>query len=131
MPWTSRRVSRPTRTAILGAPPQGDRGAGGLLGVESCGDPGRAEDALPFLFVGARQADARRDPGGVLDDAAGDIVAPGDAAEDIDEDRPDPGLPPDDVQGLAHPLRGRPTADDREVGRATGEMAQAIAPATH
>src|SRR5207237_237866 len=27
MPWTSRRVSRPTRTASLGAPPQQDGGA--------------------------------------------------------------------------------------------------------
>src|SRR5438445_4488713 len=133
MPWTSRRVSRPTRTAMMsaGAPRQGHRGAGGFLGVESRGDPGVPEDALPLLLVGAGQADARRDPGGVLDDAAGDIVAPGDAAEDIDEDRPDPGLPLDDVQGLAHSLRGRPAADVQEVGGAPAEMRQEVERAHH
>src|SRR5207244_2257008 len=44
---------------------------------------------------------------------------------------PDPGLPLDDVQGLAHSLRGRPAADVQEVGGAPAEMRQEVERAHH
>src|SRR4051794_8739719 len=52
------------------------------------------------------------------DEAVGDGVAGGDAAEDVDEPALDGGVGRDDVRAVAHALGGGATADVQEVGRA-------------
>ena len=71
------------------------------------------------------------DPWELLDDPPGDLVAPRDAAEDVDEDRPDPGLPLDDVQGGPHPVRRRAAPDVQKVGRPPAEVRQEVQRAHH
>ena len=51
------------------------------------------------------------------DDAVGDLVAGGDAAEDVDEDRLDLRVAEDDVEAVGHHLGRGAAADVEEVGR--------------
>ena len=52
-----------------------------------------------------------------VDDAVGHLLAPGDAAEDVDEDRPHLGVGVDDLERAGHHLGRGAAADVEEVGR--------------
>ena len=71
--------------------------------------------------VRADDADDHRDvallDGACLDQPAGDLVAAGDAAEDVDQDRIDLRVGEDDPHRGRDLVRPRPTADVEEVGR--------------
>src|SRR6478735_226595 len=83
---------------------------------------GLLEDPAALLDPVAVDADDERLRGGRAelgeraDDALGDGVARGDAAEDVDEDRLDLRVAEDDVQARRHDLGGRTAADVEEVG---------------
>ena len=52
-----------------------------------------------------------------LHDPVGDLLAPGDATEDVDEDGPDLGVGVDDLEGVGHDLGVGAATDVEEVGR--------------
>src|SRR4051794_32822675 len=78
------------------------------------------EEPQALLGVGAVEADDQRhgevDLLGGLDDAPGDLVAAGDAAEDVEEDRPDLLVGGDDLQRVDDGLGLRTAAGVEEVG---------------
>ena len=98
MPWTTRRVSRPTRMLMPPAarrpsarPPRPwRRPRRGVAAVSN-----RASRQQPAGLLGVRahdphdHRDVARLLGAGLDQPARDLVAAGDAAEDVDEDRAD------------------------------------------
>ena len=79
------------------------------------------QDGPALVGVGAVEADddrARRsDPAQGLDDAVGHLFAPGDATEDVDEDRLDVRVVVDDLERAGHHLGVGAAADVEEVGR--------------
>src|SRR6478736_9438196 len=83
---------------------------------------GLGEDAAAFLDVVAVKTDDQRLVGGVAqlgqrtNDALGDGVACGDAAEDVDEHGLDLLVTQDDVQACGHDLSRGSAADIQEVG---------------
>ena len=88
---------------------------------------GLGEDRLGLLGVGADDADDHRHVArqrlARLDDAAGDLVAAGDAAEDVDEDRPHVRVVEDDPERRGHAIGLGAAADVEEVRRlAAGEL---------
>ena len=90
---------------------------------------GLGQDRLRLLGVGADDADHHRhvalEHAARLDDAAGHLVAAGDAAEDVDQDRLHVRVVQDDPERGRHPVRLGPAADVQEVGRlAAGQLDQ-------
>ena len=57
-----------------------------------------------------------------LDDAVGDLFAPGDAAEDVDEDRLHARVVVDDLEGAGHDVGVGAAADVEEVGRLATDL---------
>jgi len=86
----------------------------------------RFEDRPSFVGVRAVEADDDRrphvDPADGLDDAVGDLVAPGDAAEDVDEDGPHRRVVVDDLERPGHDVGVGATTDVEEVGRAAPHL---------
>src|SRR5882757_1163827 len=127
MPCTMILLSR-LRKIDMSAPSLGCgrqfRGAlrGAVHGVE-LGDErvrGGGQDRPARLGAVAVQADDERlgqlDLAQGLDDAVGDRVAGGDAAEDVDEDGPHVKIAQDDSKAFGHDPRGGAAADVEEVG---------------
>ena len=122
MPWTTRRVSRPTR--MLTRPPLARRrdGLRGGLVERGCGlEVRRLEQLGGLRGVRAHDPDDHRHVARLLlaglDQAQGDLVAAGDAAEDVHEDRLDLRLGEDQPHRRRDALGLRPAADVEEVGR--------------
>src|SRR5207302_10466926 len=122
MPCTTTRVDLSTstditRNALLRG--QLDDLARRVLGAHPRGYARLLEQRAPLLLaspghahhdrLGDAQLVAR------LDDAAGHLVAPGDAAEDVDEDAAHVGVLEDHVHGVAHLLGVGAAADVEEV----------------
>jgi hypothetical protein len=57
-----------------------------------------------------------------VDDAVGDLLALGDAAEDVDEDRLDVGVVVDDLERAGHDVGVGAAADVEEVGRLAADL---------
>src|SRR6476619_2117846 len=138
MPWTMtfesawRKIAMVSFSLLLARWSVG--GPGGELGGTARGAVHRRldrhqgvvallEDAADLLDVVAVEAHDQR---AVLlvtervegaDDAVGDRVAGGDAAEDVDEDAPDLRVRQDDVQAVVHDLVAGTATDVEEVGR--------------
>src|SRR6478736_6367934 len=132
MPWTMTLLSFVKKIAMSVL--SGVRGFGGLGGCDVGGFVHRAhlghqrvvglgEDAAALVDVVAVEPDHQRLVGLVpkdlqrLDDAVGDRVACGDAAEHVHEHALDLRVVQDDVQPCGHHLRGGAAADVEEVGR--------------
>ena len=122
MPWTTRRVSGPMRTLMRHAP----RDAATALAAASSSDAAvvnrasssRTAASAAFVptirtTIGTSRVCMRAR----LDQAAGDLVAAGDAAEDVDEDRIDLRVVEDDPHRGRDLVGPRATADVEEVGR--------------
>src|SRR3989442_15103430 len=82
--------------------------------------PRLREDLDRELFVGAGESDdeghlERKCPRG-LDDAVSDVVAAGDAAEDVEQDGPDARIGGGDLGGADHLLRVRAPPGGEEIG---------------
>ena len=79
------------------------------------------QDRLRLLGVGAHDANHHRhvalEQAARLDDAAGHLIAPRDAAEDVDQDGLHVRVVQDDPEGGRHAVRLGPAADVQEVGR--------------
>src|SRR5215217_1017221 len=130
MPWTTtllslvRKIAMRYRSLLRGG--ELGRLAGGAVhgvherdeGVVRVGeDPASLDDVVSVQpddegLGGLVAEDLQR-----VDDAVGDRVARGDAAEHVDEHALDLRVPEDDVQAVRHHLRGRPAADVQEVRR--------------
>ena len=67
------------------------------------------------------------DPLQGLHDPVGHLLAPGDAAEDVDEDGPDLGVGVDDLEGVGHDLGVGAAADVEEVGRRPADLVDHVA----
>ena len=84
------------------------------------------EDRAALVGVGAVEADHDRrvdlHPLERLHDAVGDLFALGDAAEDVDEDRPHVGVVVDDLERAGHHVGVGAAADVEEVGRAATDL---------
>src|SRR5262245_34056679 len=132
MPWTMTLLSFVKKIAMSVL--SGVRGFGGLGGSNVGGFVhrghfghqrvvGLGEDATALVDVVAVEPDHQRLVGLVLedlqrlDDAVGDRVARGYAAEHVDEHALDLGVVQDDVQACGHHLRGGAATDVEEVGR--------------
>src|SRR3954447_18504213 len=131
MPWTMTLESLVSQIAITSLPRS--RELGGTLGrsVHRVHPLDQrvvrtVEDGAAGLGVVAVEAHHERlgdllaalvEQGEGLDDAVGDGVAGGDAAEDVHEDRLDRRVAEDDLQAVRHHLGARATADVEEVGR--------------
>src|SRR5690606_8036897 len=94
----------------------GDHGGFHQQGVAQVG----FEDGAALLGVGAVEANHDRDrdvhPAHSGDDAVGDFLTLGDAAEDVDEDRLHGRVVGDDLEGTGHDLGVGAAADVEEVG---------------
>src|SRR5262245_39752301 len=142
MPWTRIRLCplrkidivlpRPsTRPAIelpCGGRELGRAPRGAVHGVHELHDVvlRLVEDPPAFLGVVTVQPDHQRHRDGLAarlehldrrDDAVGDLVARGDAAEHVDEHAAHRRIGQDDLQPVGHHLRGRAAADVEEVRR--------------
>ena len=122
IPWTTSRVSRPIEDAHAStARRRGDGLAGRLVETRSRLEPGLGEEPAGLLGVRPDDPDDHRHvallDGPCLDEPAGDLVAAGDPAEDVDEDRPDLRVVEDEPQGRGHLVGPGPAADVEEVGR--------------
>src|SRR3954453_23619928 len=131
MPWTMTLESLVSQIAITSLPRS--RELGGALGrsVHRVHPLDQrivraVEDGAAFLGVVAVEAHHERlgdrlatlgEQGEGLDDAVGDRVAGGDAAEDVHEDRLDRRVAEHDLQAVRHHLGARAAADVEEVGR--------------
>ena len=122
MPWTTSRVSRSIRMLTPRLRLRRRDGLGRRL-VEALRrhEPGRLEQLGRLGGVGADDPDDHRDVadllGAGLDEPARDLVAAGDAAEDVDEDRLDVLVLEDQPHRRRHPVGLRAAADVEEVGR--------------
>ena len=127
MPWTSRRVSRPDEHAHRGRSLRG-RSPGCRDGLfRGVVERGRRREVRLFEQdrglggVRADDSDDHRDvallDGACIDEPAGHLVAAGDAAEDVDQDRVDLRVGQDDPHRRRDLVGARPTADVEEVGR--------------
>ena len=110
MPWTTRRVSRPTRMLMPRPRLRGGDGLGGRLVERGRGlEAGLREQDGGLRGVGADDAHDHRHVAGLLgaglDQAPGDLVAAGDAAEDVDEDGVDLRVGQDEAHRLGRPCR--------------------------
>ena len=130
MPWTMTLLSLFRKIDIVHGVPYLLRQLGGLVGAGVHGVGldhqrmvGLGEDAAALLDVVAVEPDDQRLVGLVaehlqrLDDAVGDRVARGDAAEHVDEHALDLAVAEDDVQPGGHHLGRGAAADVEEVGR--------------
>ena len=83
-------------------------------------DSGVEDDLATLLGVGAVETDDDRcpqlDSAKALDDAVGDLLAPCDSAEDVDEDRAHVLVVVDHIERCGHHVGARPAADVEEVG---------------
>src|SRR5215831_3470583 len=138
MPWIMTRLLPVRKIAIscsrrgrgrpvpvcckFGRPP---RGVVHRVDLLDRGEPRLGQDAAALRRVVAVQSDhdrvghllaARGQHAERRDDAVGDLVARGDAAEDVDEHAPDRGVRQHDLQAVRHHL-GRGTAADVEEVR--------------
>ena len=122
MPWTTRRVSRPIRmltpprplaaATALAAASSRLAAVTKLGGLEQLGGLGRVRADDPDHH---RHLALLLGPG--LDQAARDLVAAGDAAEDVDEDRLDVRVVEDQPHRRGDPVGLRAAADVEEVRR--------------
>src|SRR4051794_18458363 len=128
-------VSASTKIAMSGAPFRTAGDADGLASrlehrrlADELGrrDAGVEDDLAALLGVGAVEADhdgrPQLDPAEALDDPVGDVLAAGDAAEDVDEDRADVLVVVDDVEGGGHHVGAGAAADVEEVGGAAADL---------
>src|SRR3712207_3459769 len=139
MPWTMTLESLVSQIAMSSLPRS--RELGGALGrsVHRV-DPLHqrvvrpVEDGAAGLGVVAVEAHHERlgdllaaltEQGERLDDAVGDLVAGGDAAEDVDEHRLDRRVAEHDLQAVGHHLGAGTAADVEEVGRLDAAVALA------
>ena len=129
MPWTMTLESLFRKIDIVWLPYFVLRQLGGLVGGFVHGADlghqrmvGLGQDAAALVDVVAVEADDQRLVGLVAqdlqraDDAVGDRVARGDAAEDVDEHALDLRVAEDDVEAGGHHLRRGAAADVEEVG---------------
>src|SRR5262249_44671246 len=117
IPWTTRRVSRPTRILKREALPSTPRGSwrppgqaddflGGVLHPVGSSErqPRLAQHPPPLLHVRSLHADDHRDRqlqvAGGSDDPVGEDVAAEDAPEDVDQHRPDVLVGDEDAEGV-------------------------------
>ncbi len=129
MPWTTSRVSRPIRMLMRAAfRARGDGLLGRLVERRRGLEVRLAQQALRLLGIRADDADhhrARRAPAWTrgLDEPPRDLVAAGDAAEDVHEDRLDVRVGEDQAHRGRDPLGAGAAADVEEVrGLAAGAL---------
>ena len=122
MPWTTQPRVRPDEDAHAAAP----RDAATAFAAASSSEVAVVKCACleqdgGLGRVRADDPDDHRDvallDGPCLDQATGDLVAAGDAAEDVDQDRVDLRVGEDDPHRGGDLVRPRPAADVEEVGR--------------
>src|SRR4051812_64839 len=135
MPWTMTLLFslRKIDMSLVSCPESGRRSGGEFGGPAGGavhrvdhghqGVVGLGEDAPALLDVVAVEADDQRlgrlvaQDAECRDDAVGDGVAGGDAAEDVDEHALDGRVAQDDVQAVGHDLGRGAATDVQEVGR--------------
>src|SRR2546421_1820252 len=125
MPCTITRVSPSRRIAIRRCPPpssgQLDDLLGGLPAARARLDAVLLKNGPALLLVGPGephdQGQCHAEAVAGLDQAAGDLVAARDAAEDVDQDAADLRVHQDHRQRVLHHLGLGATADVAEVGR--------------
>ena len=128
MPWTSRRVSRVDQDAHATLPwPPATALAAASSRLAAVSRLACSRISCRLLGVGADDAHHHRhvalDAGPCLHDAARHLVAAGDAAEDVDQDRLHVRVVQDDAEGCQHLVGLGTAADVQEVGRlAAGEL---------
>ena len=118
------------RSVLLQAFGQLDGRAGrlehGRLHAAACRTGGGSRIARPSsALVPSRRMTIGRvdvDPAEGVDDAVGHLFAPGDAAEDVDEDRLHLRVVVDDLERAGHHLGVGAAADVEEVGRAAADL---------
>ena len=122
MPWTTSRVSRPTRMLIAAAPCDAATAlaaASSRMAAVSNRASSRST-AASAAFVPDDPDDHRHVAlllAARLDQPARDLVAAGDPAEDVDEDRVDLGVGEDQAHRRRDLVGPRAAADVEEVGR--------------